>query len=88
MEVTRTSPIIYDELKELGTSEYGVYVAALKEDELPVYAVIHRKWQVVEFTNENLHFIKDWIDHFLKKPRQQEESDLPLPFQGKRSATN
>lgn len=87
MELKRAEPIIYEELKELGTPEYGVYVAALKEEELPVYSIIHRKWKVVEFTNENLHFIRDWLDHFVKKPGSSEQ-DMPLPFQGKRSAAN
>jgi len=83
-------PIIYFEIEELGTEDYAVLVASIKPEDLPQYAIQHRKYKVVEFANENLSFVKDWLNHFVNVPQAEKEAsqsgqmellpgELPLP---------
>ena len=58
-------PIIYHEITELGTTDYKVVISAAKEEDFPQYAVVHRRYGVIEFTNENLSFVRDWLSHFV-----------------------
>jgi len=65
-------PIIYGEVAELATdvrdghkANFNVYIASAKEDELPIYMCMNRDTKVVEFFNENLFFVKEWLAHFV-----------------------
>lgn len=60
-------PIIHTEVTELSTDKYLVAVSSIKEDDFPMYAVINRKYKVVEFTSENYNFIEQWLQNFDKK---------------------
>lgn len=72
----RKYPIIYEEIKELGTTDYKVVVATTDEDQLPQYAIINKHYGVVEFTHEVLPFIKNWLEHFIVN-QGKDEWQLP-----------
>lgn len=64
-------PTIYSKVENLSRGDYDVFVASIKEDELPMYTVINRTTGVVEYTNENIQFIKDWLQHFVPEKVEQ-----------------
>lgn len=72
-------PIIYDEVEELSTPIYRVVTASIKDDEMPQYAVINRKYKIVEFTHECYPFIRDWVSHF-SGPKPEAGFQLPGEF--------
>lgn len=64
-------PILYnpdsttDNVKPIfSQGDYDVFVGSLEEDKLPVYVVINRNSNVVEFTHEVSGFYRDWLNHF------------------------
>ena len=77
-------PVIHKTVEELSThvtaghkGNYDVQVGALKEEDLPIYLVVNRDTGVVEFFNENLFFIKDWLNHFvLPQPEGDKDAEF------------
>ena len=49
------------------TKNYEVVVGFLKDGELPQYAVRNRQTQVIEFNNEVLSFVREWLTHFQER---------------------
>jgi hypothetical protein len=59
------TPIIHKQVDNMSRGDYDVFVASLKDlDELPTYAIINRTTGVVEYTNENLNIVRDWLSAF------------------------
>lgn len=56
--------------------DYDVYIGALDDDKLPLYVVINRTTNVVEFTTEVTQIYKEWLGHFVPSTATQ----LPLSF--------
>lgn len=44
--------------------DYDVFVGSPVEDAFPMYVVINRQHSVIEYTNEVLPLVKDWLNHF------------------------
>jgi len=74
------TPVIYSvdadgkNLPIFSQGDYDVFIGALEDDKLPMYVLVNRNTQVVEFTTEVTPIYKEWLDHFA--PQTQVESAL------------
>lgn len=54
--------------------DYDVFVGAPSEDSFAMYVVVNREYGVVEYTNEVLPLIKEWLNHFV--PGEQKAASV------------
>lgn len=69
-------------LKDLSLGDYDVHVAVLTidgKDDLPQYAIVNRTTGVIEFTQSNLFYVKDWLKTFLSPDNKEATADV-IPF--------
>lgn len=74
-------PTIYSEKPVFSQGDFDVFVGTLDEDKLPMYVVINRTTDVVEFTSEVTLAYKGFLDHVAPEPipsTTQEQLTLAL----------
>jgi len=65
------TPVIYSvdangkNLPIFSQGDYDVFIGALEDDKLPMYVIVNRNTQVVEFTTEVTPIYREWLDHFV-----------------------
>lgn len=59
-------PILYTETPIFSQDDYDVFVGTMEEDKLPIYVVINRNTNVVEFTSEVTLGYLSWLDSIAK----------------------
>lgn len=52
--------------------DYDVFVGALEEDKIPMYVVINRNTDVVEFTSEVTLAYLSWLDSIYEATKQRQ----------------